>query len=107
MSWKYLNKTKPSSQRLYQILRAPVITEKSTLIAEHNQYVFYVAPDANKNEIKAAVETLFKVSVKAVNVINMKGKNKRFRGFQGRRNDKRKAIVTLADNQSADFTAGI
>ena len=107
MSWKYLNKSKLSQQRLYQVLRAPVITEKATMISEHNQFVFYVAPDANKFEIKTAVETLFKVSVKAVNVINQKGKNKRFRGFAGKRNNKRKAIVTLGVGESIDMSAGI
>ena len=81
----------------YDIIRRPVITEKSTAASEHNKVVFVVAPTATKPEIKEAVEALFKVKVKAVNTIVRKGKNKRFRGIAGRTSDSKRAIVTLVD----------
>jgi len=96
-----------STERKYEIIRAPLITEKSTLLSEYNQVTFLVAPDASKPEIKAAVEDLFKVKVTAVNTIVRKGKAKRFRGRPGRRIDTKKAIVTLAEGQSIDVTTGV
>lgn len=96
-----------SLERYYDIIQSPVITEKSTLISEHNQVVFRVAKDATKPEIKAAVETLFKVEVAAVNTMNVKGKKKMFRGRPGRRPDVKKAIVTLAEGHSIDVTTGL
>ena len=107
MSWKYLDKTSPSSERLYEVLRAPVITEKATLASEHNQIVFRVPLDATKREIKAAVEGLFKVKVEGVNTLRMKGKVKRFRGRLGKRNDYKKAMVRLAEGQSIDVSTGL
>lgn len=107
MSWKYLNKPSPSSERIYEVLRAPVITEKATLASEHNQVVFRVPVDATKREIKVAVETLFKVKVEAVNTIRVKGKVKRFRGRLGKRDDYKKAMVRLAEGQSIDVTTGL
>jgi len=91
----------------YDIIRSPVVTEKSTMASESDQVVFNVAIDATKPEIKAAVEALFSVKVKAVNTLVTKGKVKRFRGFLGRRNDVKKAIVTLADGQSIDVASGL
>ena len=91
----------------YDILVAPVITEKSTLASEQNQVVFKVAPNATKPEIKAAVEALFSVKVKAVNTLVRKGKNKRFRGFKGKQSDVKKAIVTLEEGQAIDVTTGL
>lgn len=91
----------------YDTLVAPVITEKSTLLSEENKVVFKVAIDATKPQIKEAVEKLFDVKVEAVNTIKVKGKTKRFRGFLGRRNDFKKAIVTLADGQFIDVTTGL
>ena len=91
----------------YDVLRRPLITEKSTLVAEHNKIVFEVAIDADKNQIKDAVEALFKVNVTKVNTILQKGKTKRFRGYAGRLNDIKKAIVTLAEGQSVDITTGL
>jgi len=91
----------------YDIIRNPVVTEKSTLVSEHNQVVFDVAVDASKPEIKAAVEALFSVKVKAVNTLVRKGKVKRFRGELGVRNDVKKAVVTLADGQSIDISTGL
>ena len=91
----------------YDIIRSPVVTEKSTLASEHGQVVFDVAVDATKDQIKQAVEGLFSVKVKAVNTLVRKGKTKRFRGFKGVRNDVKKAIVTLVDGQSIDISTGI
>lgn len=93
--------------RHYDVLVSPVITEKSTLVSENNQVVFNVARDASKPEIKAAVEALFSVKVKAVNTLNRKGKTKRFRGIKGRQSDKKMAIVTLAEGQSIDVATGL
>lgn len=91
----------------YDIIRSPVVTEKSTMASENNQVVFDVAIDATKPAIKAAVEALFSVKVKAVNTLVRKGKTKRFRNRLGVRNDVKKAIVTLAEGQSIDIGAGI
>lgn len=96
-----------SLERYYDIIQSPVITEKSTMLSEHNQVVFRVAKDASKPEIKAAIETLFKVEVEAVNTMIVKGKKKMFRGRPGRRPDTKKAIVTLADGHSIDVTTGL
>jgi len=104
---KYHSKVSPSKERIYELLRAPVITEKSTLLSEFNQVSFRVPMDASKPEIKAAVEDLFKVNVKAVNTLCQKGKTKRFRGHPGKRIDTKKAIVTLAEGQSIDITTGV
>ncbi|TNE59819.1 MAG: 50S ribosomal protein L23 [Alphaproteobacteria bacterium] len=91
----------------YDVILSPVITEKATMASEHNQVIFQVPLSANKTEIKSAVEKLFKVKVKAVNTIRTKGKVKRFRGTIGRRNDVKKAIVTLAEGDSIDVTTGL
>ncbi|MFZ1680498.1 MAG: 50S ribosomal protein L23 [Rhizobiaceae bacterium] len=93
--------------RHYDVIVSPVISEKSTLLSENNQVMFNVAPQATKPEIKAAVEALFGVKVKAVNTIVRKGKVKRFRGFKGRQGDVKKAVVTLAEGQSIDVTTGL
>ena len=94
-------------ERMYNIILAPVITEKSTLGSEHNQVTFKVTKDATKPEVKAAIEELFGVKVKAVNTLNQKGKVKRFRGRLGKRNDVKKAIITLEEGQTLDVTTGI
>lgn len=91
----------------YDVIRNPVITEKSTLASEHSQVVFDVAIDATKTQIKDAVEALFSVKVKAVNTLVRKGKVKRFRQELGTRKDVKKAIVTLAEGQTIDISAGI
>ena len=96
-----------SRERMYEIIRAPVITEKATRVSEHNQVVFRVALDATKPEIKAAVEGVFGVTVKAVNTIRVKGKRKMFKGRPGQRSDYKKAMVTLAEGQTIDVTTGI
>ena len=91
----------------YDVIRNPVVTEKSTLASEHGQVVFDVAIDAPKADIKAAVEALFAVKVKAVNILVRKGKVKRFRQELGTRKDVKKAIVTLVEGQSIDVSTGI
>jgi len=83
--------------RHYDSILSPIITEKSTILAENNQVLFEVPVSATKTEIKDAVEELFKVKVTAVNTLRLKGKTKRFRGIAGRRKDIKKAIVTLKD----------
>jgi len=100
-------KVSVSAERAYEIIRRPLITEKATLISEHNQVTFLVSLDASKPEIKAAIETLFKVKVNAVNTLRQKGKIKRFRGRPGQRAEIKKAIVTLAEGQSIDVTTGL
>lgn len=94
-----------NAERLMQVILAPVVTEKSTMIAEkNNQVAFRVVADATKPEIKAAVELLFKVEVESVQVANRKGKQKRFGRFMGRRSNERKAFVSLKAGQEIDFT---
>ncbi len=96
-----------STQQYYDVIRAPIITEKATIASENNQIVFRVAIDADKKVIKAAVEALFDVKVKAVNTLRRKGKAKRFRGIPGRQNEMKKAIVTLEAGYSIDVTTGL
>jgi large subunit ribosomal protein L23 len=91
----------------YDVVLAPHITEKTTLLSEHNAVVFKVASDASKPQIKAAVEALFNVNVTGVNTLNQKGKTKRWKGRPYTRSDVKKAIVTLAEGQSIDVTTGI
>lgn len=93
--------------RDYDVILAPVITEKATLVAEENKIIFRVPLEATKEDIKRAVESLFKVDVTKVNTLRVKGKTKRFRGHLGRRSDMKKAIVTLKDGQSVDVTTGL
>jgi len=93
--------------RHYDIVLAPHITEKSTMLSEHNAVVFKVAGTASKPEIKAAVEALFGVTVTGVNTIVTKGKTKKWKGQSYTRSDSKKAIVTLAEGQSIDITSGI
>jgi large subunit ribosomal protein L23 len=91
----------------YDVILSPHITEKATLLSEHNAVVFKVAGSASKPQIKAAVEALFSVNVTGVNTIVAKGKTKRWKGTPYRRSDVKKAIVTLAEGQSIDVTTGI
>ena len=96
-----------SALSVYDVILAPVITEKSSMASEHNQVVFKVRRDATKPEIKAAVEKLFKVKVLAVNTILRKGKTKRFRGLPGKQQDVKRAIVRLAEGDKIDVTSRI
>lgn len=93
--------------KAYDVILSPVITEKSTLVSEANQVIFKVSPKATKTDIKAAVEGLFKVKVKAVNTLVRKGKKKRFKGVQATLSDTKKAIVTLEEGHSIDVTTGL
>lgn len=101
------NQAKVVENRHYDVVLAPHITEKATLLSENNAVVFKVAKDASKPEIKAAVEALFGVTVKAVNTLVQKGKTKRWKGKPYKRTDVKKAVVTLAEGQSIDVTTGI
>ncbi|ARJ67462.1 50S ribosomal protein L23 [Magnetospirillum sp. ME-1] len=96
-----------SKERMYDVVRAPVITEKATMGSEYRQVTFKVPLDATKPEIKAAVEGIFGVKVTAVNTLIAKGKVKRFRGRPGVRSDVKKAVVTLAEGHSIDVTTGV
>jgi large subunit ribosomal protein L23 len=98
---------KPVDVRHYDVVLAPHITEKSTMVSEHNAVVFKVAPNASKSEIKEAVEALFGVTVTGVNTIVTKGKTKRWRGKPYQRSDFKKAIVTLAEGHTIDITEGV
>lgn len=92
---------------VFDVIRAPVITEKSTVASEQNKYTFKVANDSTKQDIKIAVETLYKVKVEKVNTLTVKGKVKRFRGRLGKRSDVKKAIVKLASGQKIDLSSGL
>ena len=98
---------KATDIRHFDVVLAPHITEKSTMMAEHNAVVFKVAKGASKPQIKAAVEALFNVTVTAVNTLTQKGKSKRWKGRPYTRSDVKKAIVTLKDGDSIDVTTGI
>ncbi|HZU51338.1 MAG TPA: 50S ribosomal protein L23 [Sphingomicrobium sp.] len=99
--------TQAPDARHYDVVLAPHITEKSTMLSENNSVVFKVASKATKPEIKAAVEALFNVKVMNVNTIVTKGKSKRWQGRPYQRSDMKKAIVTLAEGQTIDVTSGI
>lgn len=100
-------KVQVSQERMYELVRHPVITEKATTISEHNQVVFRVPLTATKPEIRAAIEGLFSVKVSAVNTLRQRGKTKMWRRRPGRRSDYKKAIITLAEGQSIDVTTGV
>jgi large subunit ribosomal protein L23 len=98
-----MNNAKPAFSNLYEVIRSPRVSEKTARLQEvSNQYVFEIAKDATKADVKAAVEQIFEVTVRAVNVVNVKGKNKSFKFRQGKRGDWRKAYVKLAEGQSID-----
>jgi large subunit ribosomal protein L23 len=93
--------------RHYDLIVAPIITEKGTLLSEKNQVLFKVRKEATKPQIKAAVERLFDVKVEAVNTLVRKGKKKMFKGTRGVQSDVKKAIVTLAEGHTIDITTGL
>lgn len=99
--------TKQVTERMYNILVKPVITEKSSVVAENNVLTFEVAKDSNKTEIKNAIEAIYNVKVERVNTLNQEGKTKRFKGHLGRRSDYKKAMVKLADGHNIDVSAGV
>ena len=96
-----------SNIKSYQTILKPIVTEKSSLGSEYNQVTFQVANESSKKEIKEAIENIFKVKVKKVNTLIVKGKRKAFRGTIGRRSDYKKAFITLEDGQTIDINAGI
>ena len=91
----------------YKTILKPMVTEKATRLSEFNKVVFAVSEESNKIEIKKAVEKIFSVKVNSVNVIKVKGKTKRFKGILGKRNNLKKAIVTLEKGNTIDLTAGV
>ena len=93
--------------KLFEVIRSPLISEKATFISQFNYYVFKVSPSSNKLQIKEAVEKVFNVKVKSVNTILLKGKVKRFKGVLGKRSNTKKAIVTLAPGNTIDLSAGV
>ncbi len=99
--------SKKKTKDAYDVIRAPVITEKSTLVSEFNQVIFKVASDASKPEIKAAVERLFNVKVRAVNTYVRKGKKKIFKNIRALQSDSKRAVVTLEEGHSIDVTTGL
>lgn len=107
MAAKKATKKTDAQEWMYEIIRQPHVTEKSTLGSEHGQVTFIVPKWATKPKVKDAVETLFKVKVKGVNTLILKGKTRRFKGILGRQSDKKKAIVTLEEGQSIDVGTGI
>jgi len=94
-------------EELYDVLRAPIINEKSTRFIADRKYVFKVLPETTKSQVKAAVEKIFKVKVNKINVSIVKGKVKSFRGTKGKQSDYKKAIVTLAENNEIDLSASV
>ena len=90
----------------YKTILKPVITEKATRLSEFNKVVFLVSESSNKLEVKYSIEKIFSVKVRSVNIINIKGKSKRFKGIMGKRNDIKKAIVTLETGNTIDLSAG-
>ena len=101
---KGLKMSKISNERLFEVIRSPLISEKATFVSQFNHYVFKVAVDSSKPEIKEAIQSIFKVEVKSVNTLNQKGKKKRFRGKVGTRPGVKKAYIKLAEGQTIDTT---
>jgi large subunit ribosomal protein L23 len=100
-----MSKSKLSSDQLFQVLIAPIVTEKSTRAAEdHGQVVFQVASCANRDDVKAAIEQAFDVKVEGVKILNVKGKTKRFGKSIGKRNDRKKAYIRLKEGSDIDFS---
>lgn len=102
-----MNSKSFADARHYDLIVAPVITEKATLASEENKVIFKVRRDATKPQIKAAIERLFDVKVEAVNTILRKGKRKTFKGTRGVQSDVKRAVVTLAEGQTIDVTTGL
>ncbi len=96
-----------AAEWMYDIVKSPVVTEKSTMGSEHGQVTFKVPLTATKPQIKAAVEALFSVKVKGVNTLVQKGKTKRFKGYKGFKSDTKKAVVSLEEGQNLDVGTGI
>ena len=99
--------TNLSTERMYEVIRSPLISEKATFVSQFNYYVFRVSTDSNKKEIKEAVEKVFNVKVKSVNTLNQKGKKKRFRNKIGVRANTKKAFVKLEEGNTIDTTVEV
>ena len=95
------------NSNLYDVIRSPIITEKTTMMSEHRKYTFKVMPDADKSLVKKAIESIFGVKVQKVSMLNLKGKTKRFKGIIGKQSDMKKAIVTLEKDQVIDLAGGV
>ncbi len=104
---KLKNNANVDLNKSYQIILNPIVTEKATKLSEFNKVVFAVSISSNKIEIKSAIEKIFSVKVSSVNIININGKKKKFKGILGKRNDLKKAIVTLEKGNSIDLSAGV
>ena len=104
---KKATKKKEISPELYDVIECPLVTEKSQVGVEHNKFTFRISPFANKEKVKLAIESVFGVTVKKVNIVVVKGKTKLFRGTSGKRKDTKKAIVTLAAGQTIDVASKI
>jgi len=102
-----LKKLSPKSERVFDIIKSPIVTEKSTSGTSENRYTFRTASNATKQEIKVAIETIFKVKVESVNALNTCGKEKRFRGVKGRQSGFKKAVVRLAKGNTIDVGAKV
>ncbi|MGN6671364.1 MAG: 50S ribosomal protein L23 [Candidatus Nucleicultricaceae bacterium] len=107
MSKKDKNTPSVDLTKAYDVIKSPIITEKATIASQDRQFVFFVCPNATKTDIKEAVEAIFKVKVNAVNTLNVKGKTKRFKGFLGRRSDRKKAYVSLKEGHTIDIGASL
>ena len=107
LSTKIKNMKEVDLNKSYKIILKPIVTEKATRLSEFNKVVFLVSESSNKLEIKYAVEKIFSVKVSSVNTIKIKGKSKRFKGIMGKRNDIKKAIVTLESGNTIDLSAGV
>jgi len=94
-------------ERYYQVIKRPLITEKTTMVAENNTYTFEVLKNSDKVEVKNAIEAIFNVEVAKVNILNQEGKTKRFKGMKGKRSDVKKAYVRLQEGQTIDLNAGL
>ncbi|PCJ26951.1 MAG: 50S ribosomal protein L23 [Rickettsiales bacterium] len=95
------------ADKKYDLIRRPIITEKSTIAGEQGKYVFEIAANADKPSVKRSIEAIFEVKVKSVNILNQNGKVKRFKGTMGRRSDVKKAIVTLEKDHTIDLAGGM
>ena len=104
---KEIKKSSELPTKFYDLIKKPIITEKGTLLSNNSQIVFSIPMNANKTIIKQAVEKLFGVNVKKINIIISKGKTKRFKGKKGKRKNEKKAIISLEEGQKIDITTGI
>ena len=104
---KEIKETSELPTKFYDLIKKPIITEKGTLLSNNSQIIFSVPMDTNKTIVKKAVEKLFGVNVKKINIVISKGKTKRFKGKKGKRKDEKKAIISLEKGQKIDITTGI